>query len=384
MLCKIAYLTSADPLDKRQSSGVYYYQAQALKKLQIDLHFLGPVNNFIINIIVKTFYILRCISKKKYNTGHSILISRIYGRIFSKKLKNGDYDFVFAEKASCELAYLKTDLPVIYSTDATFNLLLNYYPEFSNFFKVSEKEGNIVEQHAINNSTLILCATEWAAKSVIKDYKFPSSRVHIIPRGANIDRIPDKRIILAKRKTSVCRLLFMGKEWYRKGYDVAYKTMDYIRSKGFPVKLVAIGCLPPDEFVDNDVELIPSLNKNTKEGIDKFEKVMFSSDFFLLPTRAECMGIAFCESAAYGLPAITRDTGGITEIVKNGINGYTLSFDSDHAEFGEKIINIYCSDEKYYNLIRSSRKYFEERLNWDVWGANLKNILDDNFNFPRS
>ncbi len=376
---KIAYLTSKDPLDKNQASGVYYYQSRALKKQNMEIHHLGPVNILIKRFLKSGFKLVNRLLNKKYNIDHSIVISKIYGRIFSKKLKKGNYDIVFADKASCELAYINTDIPVIYSTDGTFKLLNNYYPHLSGLFKISEKEGNIIEQNAINRSSIIICASRWAASSVINDYNCPPEKVHIIPRGANIDIIPDKELIANKKKNDVCRLLFIGSEYYRKGYDIAYETMSYIRSKGIPVRLIAAGCCPPSEFIDKDVEIMPYLNKNTQQGMATFNKLMLNSDFYLLPTRAECMGIGFCESAAYGLPVITRDTGGVCEVVKNGINGYTLDRKADHRDFGEKIISIFKSDENYYNLVRASRIYFEERLNWDVWSANLKNIFDGYF-----
>ncbi|MFW5700079.1 MAG: glycosyltransferase family 4 protein [Cyclobacteriaceae bacterium] len=379
MQYKIAYLTSKDPKDKQESSGVYHYQAEALKKHCGEIYHLGPVKNNLIGITRKAGNLLNRFSKEKYNLSHSIIISKVYGKIFSRKLKHEKYDFVFADKSSCEIAYLNTSMPLIYSTDATFKLLHNYYPGYSNLLEFSAKESNKIEQNAINKASLILVTSQWAATSVINDYNFPPEKIHVIPRGANVDKIPEKESILAKKKTGICQLLYMGYEWYRKGYDVAYKTMDYIRSKGIPVKLVAIGCSPPADLIDDDVKVISYLDKNTSEGRAQFDEIMLNSSFYLLPTRAECMGIAFCESSAYGLPVITRDTGGVTEVVKNGINGYALDFESDYKEFGDKIISIFESDEEYYNLVKSSRNYFEERLNWDAWGEKIKIIMDNFF-----
>lgn len=373
---KIAYLTSKDPLDKKESSGVYHYQSKTLEEHCGTVFHLGPVNNVSISVIRRAFNLLNKFSKKKYNISHSTIISKIYGKIFSQRLKKGNYDIVFADKSSCEIAYLKTKIPVIYSTDATFKLLHNYYPGYSNLLNFSAKESHKIEQNAIRKASMIMVTSQWAATSVINDYKFDPERVHIIPRGANVDSIPGKEKISGKKKTDVCRLLYMGYEWYRKGYDIAYKTMDYIRSKGIPVKLVAIGCSPPARYIDADVEIIPYLDKNTSKGRTKFDEIMLNSDFYLLPTRAECVAIAFCESAAYGLPVITRDTGGVTEVVKNGVNGYALDNESDYKEYGDKIISIFQSDDEYYSLVNTSRSYFEERLNWDVWGKKMKMILD--------
>ena len=97
---RIAYLTSKDPLDKKSSSGVYYYQSSALKKYCTEIVYLGPVNNLIINWLKKALRFLQKFTSKKYNHGHSLIISKIYGRIFSRKLKEKKFDFIFADKSS--------------------------------------------------------------------------------------------------------------------------------------------------------------------------------------------------------------------------------------------------------------------------------------------
>jgi len=374
---RIAYLTSDDPTDRNKSSGVYYYQSKALEKHCGTVHYLGPVDNLLINIIRKFINGLNRILTYKINPFHSKTISLIYGGIFERRLKKlQGIDFIFAEKASCEIAYLKTSIPIIYSTDATFRSLLNYYPGYSHLSQHSISRGNLIEQRAINNSTHIICASGWAAKSVNQDYGFPHGNIDIIPRGANIDRVLERDLVTARRKSDTCRLLFMGKEWERKGYEAAYQTMDYIRAAGLAVKLKVVGFTPPPSLIDKDVEVISYIDKNTSEGMELFTRIMTETDFFLLPTWAECMGIAFCEASSYGLISITRDTGGVSEIVKNGINGFVLPYDSTPKDFGDKIIKVYNDNDLYYSMIVSSREYFEERLNWEVWGKEMKKVFD--------
>jgi glycosyltransferase involved in cell wall biosynthesis len=379
MSYRIAYLTSFDPRDKSKSSGVYFYQSRALAQHVGTVQFLGPVNSVSITVIRKVINLLRRFLTKKYNNSHSIILSKIFGRIFTQKLKKGSYDLVFADKTSTEIAHLETNLPIIYSTDATFKQMVDYYPNYTNLSNMFLREGLLIEKNAITKAELVICASSWAASSVVNDFGYDSKNTHVLPRGANLDRIPDVEKIINKKKGNVCRLVFVGKEWERKGYDIAFKTMVYIRSKGIPVKLTAVGFTPPSKYLDNDVEVLDYINKNTEEGIKLFDEVMFNSDFYILPTRAECMGIAFCEAAAYGLPVITRNTGGVSEVVKDGISGFALPYDAEPGEYGEQIISIFNSDEQYYKLIRSSREYFEERLNWDVWAIQLKKILDGHF-----
>ena len=70
------------------------------------------------------------------------------------------------------------------------------------------------------------------------------------------------------------------------------------------------------------INYIGSLNKNVSGEYQKLVKTIRSCRLFLLPTRAECAGVAFCEASAYGMPVFTYDTDGIPNYV---LNGYRLS-----------------------------------------------------------
>ncbi len=83
----------------------------------------------------------------------------------------------------------------------------------------------------------------------------------------------------------------------------------------------------------------------------------------------------FCEASAYGLPVITANTGGVAGVIRDGENGFMLPFSARGAEYAEVIANVYREDQRYTDLVKSSRAAFEERLNWDTWGATVKQLL---------
>ena len=94
--------------------------------------------------------------------------------------------------------------------------MTDYYPYYSKLWKISINNGNEIENRAIANSRIALFPSQWAAHSAINDYSAEKSKVHIIPFGANIDNVPQKELILQKKKTNKCRLLFLGVKWDRK------------------------------------------------------------------------------------------------------------------------------------------------------------------------
>ncbi|WP_137463714.1 glycosyltransferase, partial [Escherichia coli] len=50
----------------------------------------------------------------------------------------------------------------------------------------------------------------------------------------------------------------------------------------------------------------------------------------LLPTIADCYGMVFCEAAAFGLPVVATDTGGVSSIVINERTGILIKDPLDY------------------------------------------------------
>src|SRR5205807_2455437 len=81
------------------------------------------------------------------------------------------------------------------------------------------------------------------------------------------------------------------------------------------------------------------------------------------------------EANAFGVPVITADTGGVADVVRNGENGYALPFEARGEAYAQIIAELYRDEQRYRQLAQSSRAAFEDRLNWDVWGRCVHDII---------
>jgi glycosyltransferase involved in cell wall biosynthesis len=144
-----------------------------------------------------------------------------------------------------------------------------------------------------------------------------------------------------------------------------------LNESGIPAILHVAGCDPVGSFPH--LESHGFLSKATQAGRAKLCALLASSDFLLLPTRAEAAGLVFCEASAWGLPIISTDTGGVGTYVRNGINGVTLPLNVGGEEYARAIAGIIADRQLYEQLSRSARNEYETRLNWDTA---LKSALD--------
>jgi glycosyltransferase involved in cell wall biosynthesis len=369
---KIGFAGRWDPLDKAAWSGTYFHSYQAIKKYY-------PVETFFYKWPwhVRERLILHKQFQKIVHKKAAVEYLKGYAKYFSeqleKELLKRKVDILFVPAAPQLIAYCKTNIPVIYMTDATFFQLQGYYPLFRDIASYNINQGIALDKRVFENAAHCMVASEWTKQSAIKDYHIPAEKITVAPLGANLDTIPALHEI-KKEKNKTCRLLFIGVEWERKGGQISLDTFYALQRSGIAVELTIIGCLPPVEINDRNVTVIPFINKHNTEEAAQLYHIIRSSDFLLLPTRAECAGVVFCEASAYGVPSITTNTGGVRTYVEDGVNGFALPLAATAADYAGKIQALFANEEAFQQLCISSRKKYEEELNWDNWGKTFNNV----------
>lgn len=371
MPLKIAYITSYDANDINNWSGTGYYISKTVEKYLGSLTYIGilEAKEFISHKIKKLKY---KVFGEIYDPIRTELIGRFYAQEIEKQIKGKHFDLIFSP-GTIPIAYLETNIPVIFWSDSNFHGMINYY--ITNYSPETIKDGNLMEKTALEKSTLAIYSSEWAANNAIDYYMINSNKVKVIPFGANISNVPVKNELKQKLNEEI-RLLFVGRDWERKGGKIVYDTMKYLNERGIKTCLTVVGCVPPQSFIDEKMKVIPFLDKSDEEDAKILRKLYLTSDFFILPSRKECYGIVFCEAAAFGLPVLSSFTGGISTIVKEAVNGYLLPIEAEGKAYSNKIIEI-IKGGKYGELCISSRKRYDGVLNWDVAGQELNRVVTE-------
>ncbi len=372
---QIGFVTSIDPMDRRSWSGTYYFMVRALQRHCGDVHCLGPVGSLARKAGQALWVASWLLFRRNYLYTHSPLLAKRYARLLEHRISQRNLDLLFAPAAAPEIAFLNVSLPIVYTADATFAVLRDYYPRFSRVLRFSAREADDVDRLAVRRADLLVYPSQWAACSAVRDYQGDESKIHVIPYGANIEDVPDPETIRHDGGSDECRLLFVGVKWARKGGDIAVETLIRLREMGIRAQLTICGCVPPGGLRVPGLQVIPFLDKNDPAQRKRLTELYLTSHFFLLPSRSECYGVAFCEANAFGLPIITTRTGGVPEIVEEGKNGFMLPMSARGPEYADLISRIWRDPGCYLKLVRSSRSAFEERLNWDAWAGALGKLL---------
>lgn len=371
---KIGYVDLLSITDRSASSGLTYSVAAALDQWCGDVIELGPFppsehfplrhqlcNQLSWTLLRKTLYweySRPCMAE----WAHRVQVA----------VERSSCDIVFtAERSRWAVALLKTAKPIVVFTDSTMRStkeLGGYFIDDLPAMQVARAART--EQVLYRKARTILVASEWARNSVVNDYGISPDRVAVLPFGANLLRheVPAPEDARRRRSSDECRLLWLGGNWHRKGGDRAVLIRDELDKLGISARLTLVGSDKGPSIATPRVQTIGPLDKSNPDQARQLWEIFRSSDFHLLPTRAETFGIACAEANAFGLPTIAPALGGLPEVVRHDVNGILMAPDATPTEYARRIAELHANPDRYRRLSDGARLLFETVHNWDTWG----------------
>jgi len=378
----LTYVTLHDAKDVHNFSGTEYYIAKALEKQPVHIDYIGNLRKRmnLSDLFLKRLY-LSILPENGFLSERAISVAKNYAKQINGRM-TPDTNVIFATSSiPVSMLNIKNErVRKVFYTDATFAAMLDYYPEFTNLGKYAIKQGNLLEQKALDNCDLAIYTSEWAAESAITLYNANPEKVKVVQRGAGIETYRTKdeveKIIQAKSKNE-CNLLFTGIDWQRKGGNITLDTAKILHDHGIKVHLDIVGIrnlsLELPEYVTNH----GFISKSTDEGRKKLDDLFSKAHFLVLPTRAECMAIVYCEASSYGLPSLTTNTGGVASAIRDNINGKLFQLSDEASKYAEYIEHTLADFKNYQKMCFSSYNEYQTRLNWDVAGEKIIQFIEN-------
>lgn len=188
------------------------------------------------------------------------------------------------------------------------------------------------EHEAFTTADAVIAVSEGMRRDISRVYpSIPEDRLHVIYNGIDVDRW---------RPTRDPAVLS------RLGIDAGRPTVVFVgritRQKGLPYLLRAVSSLKPDvqvvlcagapdttELLNEVTEAVREL-QTTRSGVIWIPELLSQHDLatvltaatvFVCPSVYEPLGIVNLEAMACGIPVIGTATGGIPEVVQDGVTG---------------------------------------------------------------
>jgi glycosyltransferase involved in cell wall biosynthesis len=377
---RVGFLHRFDARDKRSWSGILYSMAKALEPYVGEIVYLGPDNSFTTKFIIdNTARLNRVWTKltgKALFTDHNRVLSKRLARVFERRIAQFPCDIIYAPVASVEIAYLKTDIPIVYLSDITWAQIVDYYPAFSSLSATGKAEAERTESAAIANASASIFPSQWAVDGACNHYGSPREFTFNVPMGANLEEPPSRAEALDRSLDGPLNLLLVGVDWERKGGEIAFECLTSLLDRGVDARLTICGCVPPPSFKHPKMTVIPFLDKRFPEQRLELSRLFHDAHFMLFPTRADALGVVTCEASAHGLPSLVTDTGGTGGALRDGVNGFLMPFEARGEAYADKILSLIAEPARYRELVVTSRDEYDRYLNWDSWGRSVAEVME--------
>jgi glycosyltransferase involved in cell wall biosynthesis len=144
-----------------------------------------------------------------------------------------------------------------------------------------------------------------------------------------------------ERLGDTLRVLFVGRDFMRKGGPAVVKAHERLRARGVPVVTTVVSGLrwSADEYIGPPSAKIAEREHARLLAADVIHhsslanadvlKLMEEADFFVFPTLHDTFGYVALEALAAGTPVIATATNALPEVIQDGYNGFLLPLELD-------------------------------------------------------
>ncbi|WP_145198876.1 glycosyltransferase family 4 protein [Sphingobium sp. B2] len=364
---RIGYISIASPFDRASWSGVPWYSHNEVKGRFTDTHVIDTPR------LDKVVTRLAPLARAGILVSREPLIAKAFSRYVDRQLDAIAPDVIVAVGAAHKLAYINPKWPMVYIADALFGTIINYYDQYRTLSARTRRVGDDMQRALVNRPNNILMMTsQWGADMAAADYGIPADRLMPTPYGANLEVDPGFQSPVTD---GPLRLLFAGYAWERKGGPLVLEIWRKLRERTGNAEFHIVGCRPPEAEGLDGVHVHGLLRKSVPQEYRRFVDLFAQSSFFLMPSRQEAFGLVYCETAAFGRPAVGISTGGVTTIVRDGETGLLMPPGSSAEAYADRILGVWSDSAAYTRLCHAARQDYERRLNWRAWGDRLEIAL---------
>lgn len=296
--------------------------------------------------------------------------ARLSARV-QAQLAGHDLDLLFGACISSALYQLKTDLPIVYFSDATSRLINTTYPRLAARGRVRHETLEELERTSLARVTRAAFASPATHDSAIEHLGVPPERAGVIPMGAHVVPADPASVRAPADPPSArdCRLLIIAADPVRKRVDLAVRTAETLRSRGVHATLTVVGPGTPRARRSPAAEFAGPLRLSSPDDVQRLRALLRASHLQLLPSVGEAFGIAPAESAHFARPAVVSDAGGLPFVVQHDETGLVLPVDADHNRWADAVAALVRDPDRYRRYSTAALARARAELNWSAWAA---------------
>lgn len=354
---KLTYLVHWGKNKETAWSGTNYSLYKALCKYyqvdDINLKFPKLISVFMHRILrldwfAGGFYELQYFRRKhKYLKGKVLQMSGIVDA------DSETQSYIYNDLSVSYVEYMKDKLPKVFAVS-----------DFQHANPVLIHKQAVAQAKFYETCSAIFCMGHWLQKFLV-DNGLPESKVVYVGGGVNID----SSLIQPRNKTKN-KILFVGKDFKRKGGYVTYEAFRLLREQGENVELYVAG--PATNPIQNPTE---GYHYMGLVNFDAVAELFNKCDIFCMPSYFEAYGLVFIEALTFGLPCIGRDCYEMPYFIEEGKTGLLLK--EDNPQELASLMKKTLQDDSFKKNVAARHDHYLEEYSWDAVARRMKEAMDE-------
>lgn len=202
-------------------------------------------------------------------------------------------------------------------------------------------------------------------------FQLPTDKIRIIPNGIDVDKFSGISRDAGFRRNFASDnekiIFFVGRLVNEKGAQVILEAMPKIILNYYDVKLVIAGKGPETGRLKEKAALLGISGKVYFTGyIDDASllKLYKCADIAVFPSLYEPFGIVALEGMVAGVPVVVSDTGGMGELIENGVDGMKAC-PGNAGSLTDSILAILRDPGKAEDMKKKALDKVKNIYNWD-------------------
>ena len=268
-----------------------------------------------------------------------------------------------------------------YAARTPLRVLTRHYSDYHT--RINKRWHVRLDQMCTGLSHGVIAVSQHTADHMISEENAPPEKVRVIMNGIDFERVrvsgPEAAArVRAQFDVGDGYLLLVAARLHpEKGYEYLFRAMPAIRRMANrPVTLVVAG---KGTYEAEYRSLVQELGCGEQVQFLGFRKdlpdLMAAADLFVLPSLAEAFGLVLTEAIYLGTPVVASRTGGIPEIVEEGVDGVLVPagdsdalaaaivdrlHDPDRGRLGERARERITNRFDFGVMLRSYEGFYQE------------------------
>jgi glycosyltransferase involved in cell wall biosynthesis len=183
-----------------------------------------------------------------------------------------------------------------------------------------------------------------------------SGNIHLIPNAIDRKKFTSRSASPPEPNTAI-RLVNIGSFVPNKNQRFLLKVVKELLGMGINIDLTFAGSGAMLKEVEGEAfNLGISDHVKFLGNVDSVEKLLWDSHLYVHSAHSEAFGLALLEAMASGLPVVSLDGKGNSDLIENGVNGYLVS-EEDVRLFARRVLECFTPIEAWSAMSVQARSF---------------------------